>query len=359
MQRAEVNGNGFPAGRMLMEPGFDATDAIGSVSERSTRSDSTLSRGKIAKLTTTMDKMQIEPKVEKSDNKSSLTEIREVPSTSPAISVKNVRQPTVEKVDENANYCAQNEVKKAEKPKSHVVLTPPPKKQKHFNPSVKCIQNQMKVVIVHVEDSQTIYVIPHNELDYWKRFIDSTNKYAEIAKNLEKPPENGFIILAKPKNCDSYSRGLVKKIRSQDRIAKVEFLEHGFTDVVKFSDMKCASEELVNTPRLVNQLSLKGPPNDPKNCNAIVQFLQSLQESEAELIVKNLELIEKTSVCAHFNGILVETEKFTVINDRIKHLVTEDAPPPNIEMEDISEPKDLSDQKKKVSIRRKKSIVAI
>lgn len=354
MQRSEVHANGFPAGRMLMEPGFDATDAIGSVSEHSIQSDSPqLTREQIIKLSGTMHKLQIDDKAQQVNIKSKVFEIEEVLSAPPATPPKKVQQenkpPPINKVDENANYSTHIEVKKPEPPKSHVVLTPPPKKQKHYHPSVKSIQVQMKVVIAHVEDSQNIFVVPSNEQENWKNFIDVTNKHVKMAECLKKSPEVGFIVLAKPKIGDSYSRGLVKKLRTQDEIAKVEFMEYGFTDVVKYTDMKCLTEELVNAPRLVNKISIRGVPNETENAHEIVRYLTSMQENGTELIVKNLDLIEKTQVCVHFNAVLVDAEKFVPVHEHINRLVAVDTPPPDVHMEDIVEPKEKSGQKNNVS----------
>lgn len=359
MQRAELHSNAFSASRMLMEPGFDAPDAIGSVSEHSVQSDAVhLTREQITKLTGTLKELQIETKAQKVDIKSNLPEIEEVLRTPSATPAKTVQQqhksPKVDKIDENANHVARSEVKQPELPKRHVVLSPPPKKQQNFYPSVKSIEAQMRVVIVHVEDSQTIFVIPSDKLGNWKKFNQAMNQHATVAERLKNPPEAGHIVLAKPKIGDSYSRGLVLKIRTQDEIAKVEFMEYGFIDVVKFTDMRCLTEEMVNATRLVNKVSIRGAPNETENAHEIVRFLTSLQENGSELIIKNLELIEKTQVCVHFNAILVDAEKFVSINDQIKQLVAVDTPPPNVEMEDITEPQDLSAQKKNVSVFEKR-----
>lgn len=349
--------NGFPAGRMLMasESGFDATDAMGSVSEHSVQSDPVqLTREQVTKLTSSLNKMQIEPKQQPTNSKPSLSEIEEVSSTPSATPAKNIpreKPAHVETIDENANYKAGSEVKKPEPVTNHVVLTPPPKKQQHFNPSVKIIQNQMKVVIVHVANSQTVYVVPSEELEKWKKFIETTKNHAKTAPILKSPPEVGYIILAKPQIGDSFLRGLVTKIRTKDQVAKVEFMEYGFTDIVPFSDMKCLSEELVNVPRMVNMISLKGAPNGDENAHEIKGFLTSLQENQSELIVKQLELIEKTAVCAHFYAILVNGETFVMINEQIKQLIAVEPAPENVEMEDIVEP---PSNKKKVSILTRK-----
>lgn len=352
VQRSDIHENGFPAGRMLMAPesGFDATDAMGSVSEHSLPSDSVpLSRDQVTKLASSLNQLQIESKHQPTNSKPSLSEIEEVLSTPPATPVKKIIPEIpahVEAIDENANYKARSEVKQPEPVNNHVVLTPPPKKQQHFNPSVKIIQTQMKVVIVNVENSQTVHVVPSEELEKWKKFIETTKNHAKTAPILKNPPEVGYIVLAKPQIGDSFLRGLVKKIRNKDQVAKVEFMEYGFTDIVRFTDMKCLTEDLVNAPRMVNMISLKGAPNSDENAHEIKNFLTSLQENQSELIVKHLELIEKTAVCAHFNAVLVDGEKFVMINEQIKQLVAVEPAPENVEMEDIVEP---SSNKKNVS----------
>lgn len=330
---------------------FDATDAIGSVSEHSAQSDSpNLTREQITKLTTTLTKLQIETKNPKIDMKSNLSGIEEVSTVPPTTSATPTKAETVAPkptiVDDEVK-SAKSEVKSVAMPKQRVVLTPPPKKQKHFNPSVKSIRPQMHVTIVHVEKHNTVFVVPTEDYEKWAKLIKDVNEYASTAEDLKRTPEIGFIILAKPKICDSFSRGLITKVRSQDKIAKVEFLEYGFTDIVNFSEMKCLSENFVNECRLVNRLHLSGLADELENAPEIKQFLTNLQENRTDLIVKNLEPIEKTAVSAHFTGLLVDTEDFNTINEKVKQLVDVEQQPA-VEMEEIIEPKDMSTQKSKL-----------
>lgn len=354
MQRSDAHENTvYPAGRMLMDASasFDATDAIGSVSEHSAQSDSpNLTREQISKLTTTLNKMQIDAKNPKMDMKSNLSEIEEVLNETPTKSVTPAKaethapKPTI--VDDEVK-STKSEVRSVATPKQRMVLTPPPKKQQHFNPSVKSIRPQMHVTIVHVENHNTVFVVPTEDYKKWAELIKEVNEYTSVAENLKRAPEVGFIILAKPKICDSFSRGIITKVRTQDKIAKVEFLEYGFMDVVDFDGMKCLPENLVNACRLVNRLKLSGLADEMENASEIERFLTGLQENQTDLIVKNLEPIEKTAVSAHFTGLLVNTEDFSAINDQVKQLV-EIEPQPTVEMEEIVEPKDMSTQKSKL-----------
>lgn len=337
---------------MLMEPSFDATDAIGSVSEHSIHSDTVhLTRDQVTKLTTSLNQMQIDTEHQQSIVKPILSEIEDVlstPPTTPAKTSADEKPNKLERIDENANYKNEIEVKQPEVVKNHVVLTQPPKKQKHFNPSVKIIQSQSKVLIVHVENSNTIFVISSELAKNWMHLIKSMEEHAKIAQCLKNPPEAGHIVLAKSRIGDTFQRGLIKKVRTKDQVAKVEFMEYGFTDIVHFNDMKCLSEDLVNTPRLVNMITIKGVPDGEDN--ETIKFLTTLQENQTELIVKQLELIEKTAVCAHFSAALVDADKFIMISEQIKQLFTvEPSPPPpnNIEMEEILDP---SVNKRNVSI---------
>lgn len=342
----------MPNARMLMDASasFDATDAIGSVSEHSAQSDSpNLTREKILKLSSSLNKLQIEAKNPKIEMKSSLSEIDEVPtatSVTPAKSATPVKantHPTSKPTVDNT-ASTKSEVKGTVTPKQRMVLTPPPKKQQNFNPSVKSIRSQTHVTIVNVENYDVVNVVPTDDYKQWTELIKEVNEYGSEAENLKRPPEIGFIILAKPKDCDSYSRALITKIRGQDEIAKVEFLEYGFTGIVKFTEMKCLPEHLVNACRLVNRIQLTGVAKEMENAAEIVRFLTGLQENQKDLIAKNLEPIEKTAVSAHFAGTLVDAESFTPINEQFKHLV-EIEPQPTVEMEEIVEPKDLATQK--------------
>lgn len=180
-------------------------------------------------------------------------------------------------------------------------------------------------------------MIPSCEVVQWKNLLERVDKYAKNAQPLSKPPHVGYVVLAKPKTSDLYSRALIKKIRAIDQLAKVEFMEYGFTEVISFAEMKCLTEELVNCPRLVNMLTLKGVPNDMENSAECVRFLVSLQEKKTELIVHQLDLIEKSNLCVHAKATLLDSEKFAVINDMIKELATVEAAP-KIDVDDMPEP---------------------
>lgn len=323
---------------------FDATDAIGSVSEHSAQSDAPqLTREHIVKLSSSLNKMQIDAKNPKIDMKSSLSEIGEVltPTPVPVTPAKAEAHAPKSTIDDNSSTKSEvKSVKNVATPKQRMVLTPPPKKQQHFNPSVKSIRPQMHVTVVNVEKHDTVYVVPTDDYKKWEELINEVNEYASVAENLKRPPETGFIILAKPKVSDSFARALITKIRTQDEIAKVEFLEYGLKDIIKFSEMKCLPEKLVNACRLVNQVKLSGVASEMENATEIVRFLTTLQENHTDLIVKDLEPIEKTAVSAHFAGVLVDIENFTAINEQVKQQLVEIEPQPTVEMEEITEPKD-------------------
>lgn len=355
LQRSDGHGNGaaYPNPRMIMDASasFDATDAIGNVSEHSAVSDiPNLTREQIAKLGQELNKMQIEPKNPQNDLKNnSLSEIGEVqptpiptPVQSAPAKAEAVTHAPKAVVDDNASVkSAKSEVKSVASPKQRMVLTPPPKKQQNFNPSVKSIQPQMHVTIVHVAQYDTVYVVPTDDFEKWQKLIKEVNEYTKEAESLKKPPEVGYIILAKSENDDSFARGVIQKVRSDKEIAKVEFLEFGSSYTVKFSDMKCLPEKLVNECRLVNQVKLSGVASGAEHADEIKQFLTNLQEKQTDLIVKNLEPIEKTAISAHFTGVLVDAEKFTTINDEVKTL-GQIEPLPSVEMEEITEALDKS-----------------
>lgn len=344
MQR-EVNGNAFPLNRMLMDGsvhGYDATDANGNIvdsniSENSAPSDSVpMTKEQITKLTTSLKQMQLENtlKNQRPEFKASLTEVNEAmhtPTVTPkTLQPKGIVQPVanIPKIDENANYTASSPVKPVDaSPKVAKVVVPPPspKKSKNFNPSMRVVQSKAQVILVHVENHHTVFVVPSCSIKEWKELVDRSNEYAKIAKPLKNPPEPGHIILAKPKGSDTFSRALVKRTRAQDKIAKVEFMEYGFVEVVRFTEIKCLSEELVNVPRLVNMLTLQSVPEEMEKSQEAVDFLTKLQENQTELIIKQLEPIEKSNVSAHFRVTLLHGESFSSINETIKDLNNVDA----------------------------------
>lgn len=358
LQRSEMNT--FPMNRMLMEPsasGYDATDALGNMSESSAPSESTsMTKEQITQLTKSLNKIQLDNQLknQRKELKASLTEIAEVLSTPPATPKKvqkEIVQP-VPKVDENANYTVASAVAKQPllvnlspepvkvipEPAKVPVPSPPAPKKKNYNPSMRVIQSKAHAIIVHVENHQTVYVVPTDEQKEWQELIDRTNKYAREAEPLKKAPEPGHIVLAKPKIGDAFSRALIKRVRTQDEIAKAEFLEYGFTEIIKFADMKSLSEELVNTPRVVNQFTLQGIPDDMENAQDVIDFLTDLQVNRKELIVKQLEPIEKSNVGAHFRAILVDAEKFNCINEVVKGLKSIEPQQQMEIVEEIQEP---------------------
>lgn len=342
LQRSDAHGNAaaYPNGRMIMDASasFDATDAIGSVSEHSAISDSPhLTREQVQKLSSTLSKMQIEAKNENADVKGDLSEIGGIttPKPIPSTPAKAEALAHAPKPINDDNASVKSEVKGVVTPKQRMVLTPPPKKQKNYNPSVKSIQERMHVTIVHVAQHDTLYVVPTADIETWQKLVKEVDEYSKTAESLKKTPEVGFIISTKPENSDSFSRGIIQKVRVEKQIAKVEFLEFGLSNTVKFSDMKCLPENLVNACRLVNQVKLSGVANELEHASEMKQFLEKLQETQKDLIVKNLELIEKTATSAHFTGILIDTENFSVINEQAKILKEEKQP--TIEMEDVTE----------------------
>lgn len=334
---------------MLMDAAasFDATDAIGSVSEHSAQSDSPqLTQEQVFKLSKELNKMHIEGKNPKIDMKSNLSEIEEATSTTPASPGTPAKAKSHEPkpIVADDNVSVQSEVKAM--PKQRMVLTPPPKNERNFNPSVKSIRPHMHVTIVHVENHYAVHVVPTEDYQKWQNLIKEIHEYASAAENLKRPPEIGFIICAKPKISDFFERGIITKIRSQDEIVKIEFLEYGFSEVVKFTEIKCLPENLVNACRLVNRIQLIGVAEENENAAEIKRFLTGLQENQTDLIVKNLEPIEKTAVSAHFSGTLVDTESFVAINEKVNQLIEIESQPA-VEMEEIVEPKDMSTQKVK------------
>ncbi|XP_031621641.1 tudor domain-containing protein 1-like [Contarinia nasturtii] len=315
---------------------YDATDAFASVSESSVQGDcGQMTKEEVAKLTKNLNQMDINgaAKVQSNLMKTKSSGINEVMSTPPTTPTKSttgtVIKNTVRTIDENENITTVNTVKPVETasvtpiettPKA--VIVPPPKKQKNFKPSVHAITPKINVVIVHVESHHTVYVVPKCMLDQWNKLIQRVNQYASEAKALSKPPEQGYIVLAKPKSSEHWLRAIVRRIRMKDEKAQVEFLEYGFVEAFDFSELKCLSEELVNEQRLVNMVTLQGMPESMENSEVAVCHLMSLQENAQELIVKQMDLIEKTNISIHCRAILIDAVTYTVLNETLKELGT-------------------------------------
>lgn len=334
--------------------GYDATDAHGhivdsNISESSVPSDSVpMTKEQISKLTTSLKQMQLENTLKRSEFKASLVEVSEALQTPPVTpkkvivpQPKEIVQPVanIPKVDENANYTAPSTVKPVDaSPEVPKVVVPPPspKKPKNYNPSMRVVQSKAQVILVHVETHQTVFVVPSCSIKEWKELIDRTNEHAKVAKPLKNPPETGHIILAKPKDSDTFARALVKRTRAQDEMAKVEFIEYGFVEIVRFTEMKGLSEELVNAPRLVNMLTLQGVSDEMQKSQEAVEFLTKLQENQTELIIKQLEPIERSNLSAHFRVALLHGENFSSINETIKDLNNVDVTPKQMDI--VEEP---------------------
>lgn len=84
----------------------------------------------------------------------------------------------------------------------------------------------------------------------------------------------------------------MQKIRARDGIAKVQLLEYGSTEIIKFNDMKCLPAEMVNVPSLINTIELKGVSKDMRNSKEMKNCLVALQNSRAQLFVIDCEFKE-------------------------------------------------------------------
>lgn len=311
--------------------GFDSIDATASVSEHSGGDSGPMTQEQIAKLTKKLQKIQLEQaptKEQTVESKSNLTGIEEVLSTPPITPEKKrnndiqiEQMSNASKVNEKAcSLVSTDNSVPVKMPSAPVRLTPPPKKTKNYKPWVQQIQAKIHVILVNIEDHQNVFVIPSREIKQWETLIRRIEEYAQSAEPLQKPPQIGYIVLAKPKSSDTFSRAWIKKINSTNQVAKVEFLEYGCTDIVKFDEMKCLSEELVNVPRLVNAVTLKGVPDTMPNADKIIKYLTNLQENRIELVVQQFDLIEKSELTVHCSATLVTTDKFLPISEEIMQL---------------------------------------
>lgn len=320
MKRNEICANVFPINRMLMDANadYDATDAVGSISEHSAAGEKTpINHAQMTELSRKLKTMEMNP---------SLTGITEVSSVS-STTTKVPKPEETRNVDENANFTMA--AKEPARPK--MLLVPPPKQTHNYSPSVQAIQPKSNVFIVHVEDHRNVFVIAASDIDKWTQLVERAGRQAATASCLQKSPEMGFIVLAKPENSELYSRACVKNVHNAKMLAKLEFIEYGFVEIVKFGEIKCLSEEMVNAPRLSNKLTLHDIAEYHEKAPDIMKYLVSMQEKRTECIVKEMTLIEKSTTQIHFNASLVHGEKFALISEIIKSLTA-----PEIVDEDVT-----------------------
>lgn len=109
---------------------------------------------------------------------------------------------------------------------------------KNQTPSTVCIDNKSPVFITHVQDHRTVFVHPENEKAKWLELIEAIKQYGKNAGHLNTIPCVGDIVLAFSQNYDSFARAAIKKKRSTEQIVMVDFLDYGFTEVVKIADGK-------------------------------------------------------------------------------------------------------------------------
>lgn len=345
--------------RMLMGAptnvnGFDSIDATATISENSMHGDSgAMTQEQIKNLTTKLEKIQLEqaPKGQTVDSNANLTGIEDVLGTPPVtpqkkrdnengkIDVIQAEQVSkASKVDDKASSVCTEASVVSKKPSASFRLVPPAKKTKNYKPWVQQIQAKIHVILVNIEDHQTVFVIPSCEIKHWETLIRRIEEYAPSAKPLQKPPQVGYVVLAKPKSSESFARAWVKKINVAKSVAKVEFLEYGCTDIIQFDEMKCLTEELVNVPRLVNAVTLKGVPDTVPHSNVMIKYLTKLQEHQVELIVQHFDLIEKSELTVHCSATLVTSDKFMSINEEIMRLT-----PAEVEKEKEKVEEDLNE----------------
>lgn len=103
-------------------------------------------------------------------------------------------------------------------------------------PSTVSIGNKSQVFITHVQDHRTVFVHPENQKIKWLELIEAIKQYAKSASHWNTEPCVGDIVLVFSQNCDSFARAAIKKKRSIGQIFMVDFLDYGFTEIVKQSD---------------------------------------------------------------------------------------------------------------------------
>lgn len=200
-----------------------------------------------------------------------------------------------------------------------VINVPRMEKKPIQSPNTVAIGNKSRVFITHVLDARTVFVHPEEKKKDWLEIMEVVQKFAKDSEYLIEI-EVGDIVLIHSESSDSYGRALIKKKRSSDKKIMVEFLDYGFTEIVEQSAAKSISNILANEPRYVNKMTLKGVPEELDNIEKIMKYLKTFQENQTSFVAKEVELIEKTNLCAHITGELYETENFTFINQEIKNL---------------------------------------
>lgn len=207
--------------------GYDATDMANrdSVSELN-------SRKPIAEVTSAFSKMKMEklPKMEHKpiNMQADLINIEKVlaapASNTPINSTYGTAKSSIKGSDDQSSFILRK--------KSTNSLT------KNQTPSTVSIGNKSQVFITHVQDHRTVFVHPENRKTKWLELIEAIKQYAKSASHLNAEPCVGDIVLVFSQNCDSFARAAIKKKRSSEQILMVDFLDYGFTGIVKQAEGK-------------------------------------------------------------------------------------------------------------------------
>lgn len=209
--------------------GYDATDMANrdNVSELNARKP-------IAEVTRAFSKMKMEnlPKMEHKpiNMQADLIKIEKVlaapASATPAHSTNGIEKSLIKgiELDDQSSLILR-------KQSNHSIT-------KNQTPSTVTIVNKSQVFITHVHDHRTVFVYPENQKVKWLVLIEAIKKYAKSASHFNAEPCVGDIVLVFSQICHSFARAAIKRKRSIEKIFMVDFLDYGFTEIVKQADGK-------------------------------------------------------------------------------------------------------------------------
>lgn len=211
--------------------GYDATDMANrdNVSELNARKP-------IAEVTSAFSKMKMD-KLPKMEHKP-------INMQADLINIEKVlAAPALTTPIHSTNGVAKNSIKeiRSDDQSSLIVGKQSTNSMKNQTPSTVSIGNKSQVFITHVQDHRTMFVHPENQKTKWLELIEAIKEYAKSASHLNTEPCVGDIVLVFSQNCDSFARAAIKKKRSIGQIFMVDFLDYGFTEIVKQADGKLNS----------------------------------------------------------------------------------------------------------------------
>lgn len=221
--------------------GYDATD----MANRDNVSGLN-ARKPIAEVTTAFSKMKMVPKIEhKTINmQADLINIEKVLAAPSSITPIHSKNGIAKSSNKGIGSDDQSSLILRKKSTNSIIT--------NQSPSTVSIGNKAQVFITHVQDHRTVFVHPEKLKAKWLELIEALKQYAKTASHFFKEPCVDDIVLVFSQNCDSFARAVIKKKRSSEQIFMVDFLDYGFTEIVKQADGKFNSFLFANMNIFIN-----------------------------------------------------------------------------------------------------------